>query len=450
LSQTHSNYRAIKQEDSLASAQDSAAGNDTDRPVAVSPGAAPAYSSMGIVQDTAAVREAMVAQLAETGVLRPGPVHDALLVIRREVLMPQAYVRRSRPGEAPPRWDLLDWAETADRDELRALLYGGESVLIQHAGERVLDRIPGPRCGGSITSMSSVVGMTAGLLQDLDLRPGQRVLDIGTGAAVTAAVACWICGDRGVTTLDRDPHLTEAAQSRLADLGYRPSTVTGDGTDGCPAGALYDRIFVSYAVPRVPRAWADQLAPAGRAMATLSGTSPSWPGLAIVTATAGGRVRGELRPVEFGHRPGHGFERLCISREFLDRIEAGDGSRVVHTRAAPPPDEARGFWLALDHLRPGLVRNWSADHLVIGAPACGSWVIARADGAGHSSLAADGPRDVWGEIQDVAARWRAAGEPSIYRLHLEDDQQWVSAGPAAAELSWSLPNTDSSTAEGEP
>ncbi|UXX97367.1 hypothetical protein N7U49_46995 [Streptomyces sp. AD2-2] len=108
-------------------------------------------------------------------------------------------------------------------------------------------------------------------------------------------------------------------------------------------------------------------------MVTLSGTSPSWPGLAIVTATAGSQVRGEVRPVEFGHRPRHGFERLCITREFLDRIEAGaNAGPVVHTRTAPPPDEACGFWLALDHLCPGLVRNWGADQLVIGAPGCGS------------------------------------------------------------------------------
>ncbi len=185
----------------------------------------------------------MVAGLEETGALRSGRVRNALLAVRREVLIPQAYVRRSPRGEVPPRWDLLDWAEPAGREELLALLYGGESVLIQHAGERIFGRVPGSRSGGAITSMSSVVGMTAGLLQHLDLQRGQRVLDIGTGAAVTAAIACWICGDRNVVTLDRDAHLTEAAQARLADLGYRPIAVAGDGSEGRPYGAPYDRIL---------------------------------------------------------------------------------------------------------------------------------------------------------------------------------------------------------------
>ncbi|MEV8546925.1 protein-L-isoaspartate O-methyltransferase [Streptomyces sp. NPDC051572] len=404
---------------------------------------------MPAVGDSAMAREGMVARLEEAGVLRRGRLREALLAIQREVLMPHAYVRRSPPGALPPQWDLLDWSDPADRDELLALLYSGESVLIQHAGEPVLGRVPGPRSSGVITSMTSMVSMTADLLQELDLRHGQRVLDIGTGAAVTAAIACWICGDQNVVTIDRDAHLTEAAQVRLADLGYRPTAVTGDGAEGWPGGAPYDRILVSYAVPRVPQAWADQLAPRGRAMATLSGTSPSWPGLAILTAADDGQVRGEVRPVEFGHRPGHGFERLLITREFLDRIEAGEETtRLVRTRTAPPPDEARGFWLALDHLRPGLVRNWGAGHLVIGAPACGSWLAAQVGAGGRWSLAADGPRDIWEEIKTVAARWRAAGEPSVYRLHLgEGHQQWVSAGTGTAELFWPLPSSDTTNGE---
>ncbi|WP_427164847.1 NUDIX hydrolase [Streptomyces sp. C1-1] len=63
----------------------------------------------------------MVARLEEAGVLRPGPVRNAFLAIPREVLIPQAYVRRSQPGEKPPRWELLDWAEPANRDELLAV-----------------------------------------------------------------------------------------------------------------------------------------------------------------------------------------------------------------------------------------------------------------------------------------------------------------------------------------
>ncbi|WP_079165657.1 hypothetical protein [Streptomyces sp. NRRL S-31] len=171
----------------------------------------------GAQAGTAAARAAMVARLEDEGALGPGPVREALLPLPREVLMPQAYVRRSTPGEEPPWWDLPDWSAPQDRPELLGLRYGGAGVLIRHDGEPLLSRARGTRSGASITSMPIVMGLTASLLTELGPRPGQRVPDVGTGAGVTVAVACQICGDQGVAaTLDRDRHLTDAATVRLA------------------------------------------------------------------------------------------------------------------------------------------------------------------------------------------------------------------------------------------
>ncbi|MEW1632620.1 hypothetical protein AB0469_00915 [Streptomyces sp. NPDC093801] len=105
----------------------------------------PAQTAPSPEERTRIARAEMVAGLEAAGHLRPGPVRDAFLAVRREVLMPQAYVRRSGPDETPPRWDLLDWAVPADREELLGLLYGGESVLVQHDGEPVLGRVAAPR-----------------------------------------------------------------------------------------------------------------------------------------------------------------------------------------------------------------------------------------------------------------------------------------------------------------
>ncbi|MFH8634898.1 methyltransferase domain-containing protein [Streptomyces lydicus] len=394
--------------------------------------------SAGDTSEAAAARAAMVARLEEGGELRPGPVREALLALPRQVLMPQAYVRRSAPDETPPRWDLLDWSRPADRDELLERLHSGDSVAIQHDGEPILGRTAGPRRGGVMTAMSSTMGLTADLLQLLDLRPGQRVLDVGTGAGVTAAVACCVCGGAGVVTLDIDRHVTAAARERLFALGYQPTVATGDGTTGWPAAASYDRIFVSFAVRRVPTALVEQLAPGGRVLMTLGTSSPSWPGLAVIDRRPDGTVEAELRAVEFGHRAGAGFDRLFLSASFRDTITTADGP-TQRTRIAPPAETARGMWLALDALHPGLVRHFGAEELTIGAPECGSWMRVRAAGYRRWDVTTCGPRDIWAEIQDAAARWREAGEPAAYRLHLDTDgvQPATSANGA---LTWHLPH----------
>ncbi|MGE7386377.1 phosphotransferase [Streptomyces sp. NPDC004126] len=62
-----------------------------------------------------------------------------------------------------------------------------------------------------------------------------------------------------------------------------------DGLAGRPELGPYDRIFVSFAVPRIPSALVEQLAPGGRALMTLGTRSPSWPGLAVLARTAAAR-----------------------------------------------------------------------------------------------------------------------------------------------------------------
>ncbi|OEJ29915.1 protein-L-isoaspartate O-methyltransferase [Streptomyces agglomeratus] len=380
----------------------------------------------------------MVARLEKEGSLRPGPVRDALLALPREVLMPQAYVRRSGPGEEPPRWDLLDWSAPQDRPELLGLLYGGASVLVQHDGEPLLGRARGTRAGASITSMSTVMSLTADLLEELDLRPGLRVLDVGTGAGVTAAVACQVCGDQGVVALDRDRNLTDAVAARLSDLGFRPQVVCGSGEQGVP-GREFDRIFVSYAVERVPMALVEQLAPDGKLLAHVTSASPSWPGLAVVRRTADGHVTAELRAVEFAHRAGHGMARIWLNEGFRQRIATEPGAWTQRSMLVPPADRDRGFWLAADHLLGGgLVRDFGSEHLALGAPSCGSWM--RAEPVGHRrwSVTVNGPRDIWKEIQDLADRWRVACSPDRYRLYFDADGGQRAAS-ACGHLSWQLP-----------
>ncbi|WP_257138290.1 MULTISPECIES: protein-L-isoaspartate O-methyltransferase [Streptomyces] len=336
---------------------------------------------------------------------------------------------------------MLDWGALPDRVELLGLLYGGGSVLVQHDGEPLHGRARGARSGAVISSMSSVTGMTAELLQELDLRPGQRVLDVGTGAGFTAAVACHVCGDEGVVSLDRDRHLVESAAGRLADLGFHPHLVCGAGGEGCPDRGPFDRIFLSYAVRQVPSALAGQLAPGGRMLTHVTTASPSWPALAVVERTADGTLNSEVRAVEFAHRAGHGVDRIWLTDAFRHRIATEPGAWTYVSARELPSSTDRGFWLAADHLLGGgLVRDFGAEHLALGAPGCGSWLRA-APGEQGWHVAAHGPRDIWAELHDLADRWRAAGSPDRYRLDFtEDGGQRVSSENGV--LAWPLSAPD--------
>ncbi|MFD7134515.1 hypothetical protein [Streptomyces sp. NPDC059894] len=195
-------------------------------------------------------------------------------------------------------------------------------------------------------------------------------------------------------------------------------------------------MFVSFAVRRVPRALVVQLAPGGRALMTLGMSSPSWPGLAVIGKRPDGTVEAELRAVEFGHRAGAGFDRLFLSAGFRATITTAEG-RTRRSRVAPPADTARGMWLALDALYPGLVRHFGAEDLTLGAPRCGSWMRVRPVGHRRWDVTTCGPRDIWAEVRDVAARRRAAGEPAVYRLRFDADDVQRAMSPNGA-LTWQL------------
>jgi protein-L-isoaspartate(D-aspartate) O-methyltransferase len=116
---------------------------------------------------------------------------------------------------------------------------------------------PLPIGGGQTISQPYIV---ARMTELLDVGPGDRVLDIGTGSGYQAAVLAEL-GCR-VTSIERDPDLAAAARGRLDELGYgdRVAIRIGDGSLGVPEEAPWNGIVVGAAAPRIPPTLREQLA----------------------------------------------------------------------------------------------------------------------------------------------------------------------------------------------
>ncbi|HJX01435.1 MAG TPA: protein-L-isoaspartate(D-aspartate) O-methyltransferase [Terriglobales bacterium] len=105
--------------------------------------------------------------------------------------------------------------------------------------------------------------IVSSMLQAAELRPEDRVLELGTGSGYQAALVAEIVVE--VVSIERHAELAEVARERLLRLGYRNvEIVIGDGTLGYAPRAPYDVILVSAAAPYIPQPLVQQLAIGGR------------------------------------------------------------------------------------------------------------------------------------------------------------------------------------------
>jgi protein-L-isoaspartate(D-aspartate) O-methyltransferase len=187
-----------------------------------------------LVSDTAeAARARMAADLGARSRALSGPIQAAFATVPRHLFVP----------EVGP--------SAAYRDEAFVIKCGPDGIPV---------------------SSSSQPAMMAIMLEQLELRSGHRVLEIGTGSGYNAALISVITAPRGkVVSLDIDLELVERARSSLAAAGFSAVEVRcADGGYGDPVGAPFDRVIVTAGVWDIAPAWFEQLADDGRLVLPLS------------------------------------------------------------------------------------------------------------------------------------------------------------------------------------
>jgi protein-L-isoaspartate(D-aspartate) O-methyltransferase len=154
----------------------------------------------------------------------------------------------------------------SDLDLLTAVEQTQRSLFVppQFADDAYSSRTIPIECGSFLEGIDFAVR----ILHHLKLRPGQRVLEIGTGSGFTAAVMGRLA--ERVLSIDRYKTLTSAAQRRMESLGLRSVVIRqADGSAGMQGEGTFDRILVTAAFNAMPRFYTDQLVSGGSMIAPL-------------------------------------------------------------------------------------------------------------------------------------------------------------------------------------
>jgi protein-L-isoaspartate(D-aspartate) O-methyltransferase len=122
--------------------------------------------------------------------------------------------------------------------------------------------------GQTISQPYTVAAMT----QLLELKPTDKVLEIGTGSGYQAAILAEMVKEGRVFTIERITSLARQAGVVIRNRGYKNvEVVVGDGSKGLPQHAPFDAIIVTAAAPQVPQPLVEQLAVGGRLVVPVGG-----------------------------------------------------------------------------------------------------------------------------------------------------------------------------------
>jgi protein-L-isoaspartate(D-aspartate) O-methyltransferase len=187
----------------------------------------------------------------------PDPIRDALLSVPRHRFLDGWYRLEIQGLQANFHHVVFD--RDAPTDQELADIYSNQALMTEHDGI-----FP--------TSSTSQPSLVAHMLEILDVHPGMRILEIGTGTGYNAALLAELCGvPANVYTIEYQPNVAERARRFLREEGYGDvHVIQGDGVRGVEGETRsFDRIIATVGCSDISRQWVQQLAPDGILLAPL-------------------------------------------------------------------------------------------------------------------------------------------------------------------------------------
>jgi methyltransferase of ATP-grasp peptide maturase system len=356
---------------------------------------------------------ALAQELVAAGKLSSPEWRRAVLEVPRHVFVPAYYVHRDGgmvAADATGEQGRAQWLDT---------VYSNTALVTKLAQDT--DGTP-----PVFLSSSSTPGLMTRMLEALDVHDGQRVLEIGTGTGYNAALLSHRLGAPNVFSLDVEPDLVDLARIRLAELGYHPTLIAGDGAAGLPEHAPFDRIIATCSVPAIPWPWVEQTTVGGVILTDIKlGLNAG--NLLRLTRTGPNRAEGRFDAgqaafMHLRHTPGLDG-RVPYTR-------ASESNPIIeHTTTLDPrtpwTNPVVWFLTALrigPHYRLGYTGGdpRHGPHAVCLSTPDGSRseITLTPDPDGSHTVRHTGHLRLWSHVEDAHHLWDSAGQPSWPRLGL--------------------------------
>jgi protein-L-isoaspartate(D-aspartate) O-methyltransferase len=162
--------------------------------------------------------------------------------------------------------ELMDfWKENLGLKEIELKAFKDvprEDFVPEDFKDRAYDDIPLPILRGKTISQPTTVMM---MTHALELKPGEKVFEIGAGSGYQSAIIAKIVGEKGrVVTTEIVPELISFARQNLAKANIKNVEIyEDDGSNGMPKEAPFDKIIITAACKEFPKSLLEQLKPEG-------------------------------------------------------------------------------------------------------------------------------------------------------------------------------------------